>query len=538
MSVNQITYPVADEVVLQIGLDIQQVFSELALINPENNEKSTSFFKKRETDETINEMEIDEEINRLKIVENKKTPHVAEQLGDRKVLSIEDIKILSELEYVSDFFWDKYKETPLSCVSSGMVDEKAVLVALVCLPKGTQVNLPGEFEGYRVLIDYGEIEPAHRKRHDELKPGISIGNVINPNSDQTFTLGPVFRTEQDENKRYILTVEHGVRNSNLVIQPGSSDQGMTPRDNCAEVMYTFYGVDEEGRFLDYAFCEINKREISIPSNIPFGTEVIIKEHKQSVENDPNNQKKKLDFIKVEKVGRTTFHTHGPKSLSREASALFVYGNSGNFGTYGDSGSPVFDNIGRLWGIFQGVYPNSNQAFVIPIHVILDHAEARTGKRNENVVSAYVDVSPTRNEKVATSAYVFVTNTRNGNVATTNESTLTNARVNNTGTSIQEIKKRKTIEMECLVKEQLVTTQELKTLGEEMEETLDFFNSSGDERDYSRGRLADPFIEETHIQPEEMEDQIICDSESNDERNGESISQNSETENFIFERIYS
>ncbi|CAB4473584.1 hypothetical protein RhiirA5_437244 [Rhizophagus irregularis] len=104
--------------------------------------------------------------------------------------------------------------------------------------------------------------------------------------------------------------------------------------------------------------------------------------------------------------------------------------------------------------------------------------------------------------------------------------------------IQEIKKRKTIEMECLVKEQLVTTQELKTLGEEMEETLDFFNSSGDERDYSRGRLADPFIEETHIQPEEMEDQIICDSESNDERNGESISQNSETENFIFERIYS
>uniref|UniRef100_U9T3U0 Uncharacterized protein n=1 Tax=Rhizophagus irregularis (strain DAOM 181602 / DAOM 197198 / MUCL 43194) TaxID=747089 RepID=U9T3U0_RHIID len=75
-------------------------------------------------------------------------------------------------------------------------------------------------------------------------------------------------------------------------------------------------------------------------------------------------------------------------------------------------------------------------------------------------------------------------------------------------------------MECLVKEQLVTTQELKTLGEEMEETLDFFNSSGDERDYSRGRLADPFIEETHIQPEEMEDQIICDSESNDERNGE------------------
>ncbi|EXX61695.1 hypothetical protein RirG_168800 [Rhizophagus irregularis DAOM 197198w] len=172
-------------------------------------------------------MEIDEEINRLKIVENKKTPHVAEQLGDRKVLSIEDIKILSELEYVSDFFWDKYKETPLSCVSSGRVDEKAVLVALVCLPKGTQVNLPGEFEGYRVLIDYGEIEPAHRKRHDELKPGISIGNVINPNSDQTFTLGPVFRTEQDENKRYILTVEHGVRNSNLVIQPGSSDQVCT-----------------------------------------------------------------------------------------------------------------------------------------------------------------------------------------------------------------------------------------------------------------------------------------------------------------------
>ncbi|UZO25719.1 uncharacterized protein OCT59_017981 [Rhizophagus irregularis] len=72
-----------------------------------------------------------------------------------------------------------------------------------------------------------EIEPAHRKRHDELKPGISIGNVIDPNSDQTFMLGPVFKTEQDENKRYILTVEHGVRNSNLVIQPESSDQVCT-----------------------------------------------------------------------------------------------------------------------------------------------------------------------------------------------------------------------------------------------------------------------------------------------------------------------
>ncbi|CAB5209612.1 unnamed protein product [Rhizophagus irregularis] len=257
--------------------------------------KDHSFFKKSET---VNDLylpsdEIDEE-----------TPYVVEQLGDRKVLPIEDIKILIQEWLTRRRLW--------------------------------------------------EIEPAHRKRHDELKPGISIGNVIDPNSDQTFMLGPVFKTEQDENKRYILTVEHGVRNSNL---------GMTPRDNCAEVMYTFYGVDEEGRFLDYAFCEINKREISIPSNIPFGTEVIIKEHK----NDPNNQKKSSTLLR-------------PKSLSREASALFVYGNSGNFGTYGDSGSPVFDNIGRLWGIFQGVYRNSNQAFVIPIHVILDHAEARTGKR--------------------------------------------------------------------------------------------------------------------------------------------------------------
>ncbi|CAG8754273.1 16299_t:CDS:2, partial [Rhizophagus irregularis] len=194
--------------------------------------------------------------------------------------------------------------------------------------------------------------------------------------------------------------------------------------------------------------------------------------------------------------------------------------------------------------------------------------------NENVVSAYVDVSPTRNEKVATSAYVFVTNTRNGNVATTNESTLTNARVNNTGTSVfkmvvtdkstkspivHQAETRKEI---LALKEKIWDSQkkihlenEINTLKqkkhdsgnidkpkdprdkekkdhrngmpcEEMEETLDFFNSSGDERDYSRGRLADPFIEETHIQPEEMEDQIICDSESNDERNGEKSTPNS------------
>ncbi|RGB39310.1 hypothetical protein C1646_664702 [Rhizophagus diaphanus] len=305
---------------------------------------------------------------------------VAEQLGDRKVLPIEDIKILSELEYVSDFFWDKYKETPLSCVSSGMVDEKAVLVALVCLPKGTQVNLPGEFEGYRVLIDYGEIEPAHRKRHDELKPGISIGNVIDPNSDQTFTLGPVFRTEQDENKRYILTVEHGVRNSNLVIQPESSDQGMIPRDNCAEVMYTFYGVDEEGRFLDYAFARSTNEKYQYLVTFHLELKLLLKNINNPLKTIQIIRRKSSTLLRLRRlVGQHSIHMGLRVSLEKP---LFY------------SSMEIVEilvlmeirvhlfliTFGRLWGIFQGVYRNSNQAFVIPIHVILDHAEARTGKR--------------------------------------------------------------------------------------------------------------------------------------------------------------
>ncbi|CAI2185060.1 19304_t:CDS:2 [Funneliformis geosporum] len=72
---------------------------------------------------------------------------------------------------------------------------------------------------------------------------------------------------------------------------------------------------------------------------------------------------KVDFVNVQKVGRTT---HFKKGLIQDIRfALRVIGIDGQaFSECGDSGAPVFDDDGTLWII-------KRVTFVVPIHLILD-----------------------------------------------------------------------------------------------------------------------------------------------------------------------
>ncbi|RGB41041.1 hypothetical protein C1646_752561 [Rhizophagus diaphanus] len=70
--------------------------------------------------------------------------------------------MLSQLVTLSNKFWSTYrKDTPsLSYMSSGIVNRRPAIIAYVHVHKGTPVELPAEFEGYPVFIDYRVIEPA------------------------------------------------------------------------------------------------------------------------------------------------------------------------------------------------------------------------------------------------------------------------------------------------------------------------------------------------------------------------------------------
>ncbi len=83
-------------------------------------------------------------------------------------------------------------------------------------------------------------------------------------------------------------------------------KGGTPEDDCARVVYNFYGAhndDEQNRLLlDYAFCEIlNNHRSTI--NTPLQSEVSFKSIKGFVSDNDT-------FNKVWKVGRTTSLTVG------------------------------------------------------------------------------------------------------------------------------------------------------------------------------------------------------------------------------------
>ena len=136
-------------------------------------------------------------------------------IGDQEILPITDTDMLPQRVILSRF-WSTYtNDIPLSYMDSRIVNGGPAIIAYVHVPKGTPVELPAEFEGYPVFLDYGTIEPACPV---VLSPGISIGSV------SACTLGAMFKNETETEKSFILTTKHSVGNTDsMVIQPGSSD---------------------------------------------------------------------------------------------------------------------------------------------------------------------------------------------------------------------------------------------------------------------------------------------------------------------------
>ncbi|CAB4396043.1 unnamed protein product [Rhizophagus irregularis] len=229
-----------------------------------------------------------------------------------------------------------------------IVNGGPAIIAYVHVPKGTPVELPAEFEGYPVLLDYGTIEPACRTRPVALSPGISIGSHSVGNTDST------------------------------VIQPGSSDaeKGYTI---CAKVSkYNFYGViheheDADALLLDYAFCEVINSQVVSTNNTP---EFCISNTKDS------GSGLEIEY-EIRKFGRTTNYTEGVVEDRLEFFYNRKFGHvktlvvsaKERFGAPGDSGSPVFDKNNTLWGILQGVSPDGLLVSVVPIHLILQHVRS-------------------------------------------------------------------------------------------------------------------------------------------------------------------
>ncbi|PKY41755.1 hypothetical protein RhiirA4_455408 [Rhizophagus irregularis] len=279
-------------------------------------------------------------------------------------------------------FWNTYiKDTPLSYMNKKRVNGRPAIIAYVHVPKGTPVELPAEFEGYPVFMDYGTIELASPVT---LSPNISIGSI------SAYMLGALFKNEMEMEKSFILTTKHSVgKTDSMVIQPVSSDteKGYTI---CAKVSkYNYYGViyeHEDALLLDYAFCEVINSEVASTNNIPIQCEFYISSTKDSVSGFENK-------YKICKVGRITNYTEGVVEDKLEDFVNRKFGcvktlvvrmlekTEERFGAPGDSGSSVFDKYNTLWGILQGISSDGSTASVVPIHLILQHVRREFGYDN-------------------------------------------------------------------------------------------------------------------------------------------------------------
>ncbi|GES94970.1 hypothetical protein GLOIN_2v1551520 [Rhizophagus clarus] len=322
-----------------------------------------------ENDKFRGESELSETLSRLSMTEASQ--FTAKYIGDQEILPIIGTGMLPRLLTLSDKFWSTYrKNTPsLSYMNPGIVNGRPAIIAYVHVPKGTPVELPAEFEGYPVFIDYGVIEPASPAA---LSPGISIS------STSACTLGALFKNEREPTKTFILTTKHSVGNTDsMVIHPGSADAGKG-YTACAKVSeYNFYGViyeDGDAILLDYAFCEVINSEVASTNNTPIQCEICINNTKDSVSGSGKE-------YEIYKVGGTTNYAKGVITDKLESffnrkfgdvKTLIVRSNKKIFGAPGDSGSPVFDKHNILWGILQGISPDSSMVSVVPIHLILQH----------------------------------------------------------------------------------------------------------------------------------------------------------------------
>ncbi|GBC22226.1 uncharacterized protein OCT59_024085 [Rhizophagus irregularis] len=315
------------------------------------------------------EADLSETFNRLSMTEKKSQSYI----GYQEILPITGTGMLPRRVILSRFWSTYIKDTPLSYMNSGIVNGGPAIIAYVHVPKGTPVELPTEFEGYPVLLDYGTIEPACHTRPVALSPGISIGSV------SACTLGAMFKNETEMEKIFILTTKHSVGNTDsTVIQPGSSDaeKGYTI---CAKVSkYNFYGViheheDADALLLDYAFCEVINSQVVSTNNTP---EFCISNTKDS------GSGPEIEY-EIRKFGRTTNYTEGVVEDRLEFFYNRKFGHvktlvvsaKERFGAPGDSGSPVFDKNNTLWGILQGVSPDGLLVSVVPIHLILQHVRS-------------------------------------------------------------------------------------------------------------------------------------------------------------------
>ncbi|RIA98220.1 hypothetical protein C1645_731860 [Glomus cerebriforme] len=274
--------------------------------------------------------------------ENSK--YTASEVGSREILPIKDSSLYEKLRPIKDKFWKEYKNFPLSYVGVVLADGEPVIYAVVNC-SGPSVNLPNKFEGYSVIFSYGSVEPDHHDNHKELKPGISIGHSADP--PNACTLGMPFQKEGSGDV-FLLTAKHGTgEEGNIVLQLGKLDSNETP-SICAKA-YSFLGTDDSGHLLDYSFSKVDKyRTIPIIPNAPLPTNVAIKSCKPYVKD-----KKPLDFVQVQKVGRSTFHTEGWGDLALLSLTRKVF-----------------------YGIHHGsFYPFH---FIIPIHLILEDVNNRFG----------------------------------------------------------------------------------------------------------------------------------------------------------------
>ena len=151
---------------------------------------------------------------------------IAPIVGDRKVSRVCDRDLYKKMIKVTLDLWKDFGEkVPLSLTYPGIIDGREYIITAVNLPRGTPVhNIPSEYEGFPLLVEYGTIKPSCNidiyRQFQSLKPGISIGDAKIHNA---CTLCALFANKKN-NKRYILTVKHGVGDVNSsVIQPGKVD---------------------------------------------------------------------------------------------------------------------------------------------------------------------------------------------------------------------------------------------------------------------------------------------------------------------------
>jgi hypothetical protein len=129
------------------------------------------------------------------------------------------------MDVASVLFAKEYaKVIPIVFAYPGEVDGKTYIIAVLNPAKKSAVHVrkvPAKFKGFPVMIGYGTFEPCYRSHHDDLSPGISIGD---PTISSTATLGAFFKTESEPEKKYLLTVDHAVGEvGGPITQPGILD---------------------------------------------------------------------------------------------------------------------------------------------------------------------------------------------------------------------------------------------------------------------------------------------------------------------------